>query len=478
MSSGLRDRARAALGLRLAAWYAGLFVVGALALFALSYALLARSLEQRDREAVRLTLAEYASTYETSGAGGLVRTLAAQENLGAHVDFFVRVVDQDDRVVFLSLPGRWADFDLTSYVPSPAPGTFSWSRRESLSGTEALEIASMTVGDGTLLQVGRSAGPRREVLDRFRELLGAILLATILLALVVGTVLTRRALRPVQDLARTVADTIRTGRLDARVAEREGGDALDELVRLVNAMLDRIEGLVRAMHGSLDAVAHDLRTPLMRLRVAAESALTSEAKASECREALSDCLEEAERLRDMLDSLMDLSEAEAGVMALHRESLEVASLFDETRELFADLAEEKGVALRIQAPGHLEVNGDRNRLRQVLANLVGNALKYTPSGGEIALEAREEGDFTAIEVADNGIGIDPDDLPRIWDRLFRGDRSRSERGLGLGLSLVRAIVEAHGGNVAVESAPGRGSRFTARLATVPEAESLSPLSSR
>ncbi|MCG6920728.1 MAG: two-component sensor histidine kinase [Acidobacteria bacterium] len=463
MSSGPRERFQGTLGLRLAAWYAGLFIVGALALFALSYALLARSLEQRDHEAVRLTLAQYASTYETSGAVGLLRTLGAQEQLGAHVDFFVRVIDRQKRVVFLSLPGRWTDFDLTGSVPSPLPGTFSWSRRESQSGAEALEIASMAVGDGTILQVGRSTRARREVLGRFRELLGAVLLATILLALAVGIILTQRALRPVRDLARTVGDTIRTARLDARVPEREGGDALDELVRLVNAMLDRIERLVKAMHGSLDAVAHDLRTPLMRLRVAAESALTSEAAASDCREALSDTLEEAERLRGMLDSLMDLSEAEAGVMALRRERIPVTVLFEETRELFADLAEDKGITLRVQEEVPAVVDGDRNRLRQVLANLVDNAIKYTTSGGEVALEGREEDHSAVLEVIDTGAGIDPGDLPRIWDRLFRGDRSRSERGLGLGLSLVRAIVEAHGGQVAVESAPGHGSRFTVRL---------------
>jgi heavy metal sensor kinase len=467
MSSGFRERLRGTLGLRLAAWYAGLFVVGALALFALGYALLARSLEERDREAVRLTLAEYASTYETSGAVGLLRALAAQEQIGAHVDFFVRVIDRQGQIVFLSLPGRWAEFDLTGSVPSPLPGTFSWSRSESFSGAEALEIASMALGDGTLLQVGRGTRARREVLERFRELLGSVLLVTILFALAVGTILTRRALRPVRDLARTVGDTVRTGRLDARVAEREGGDALDDLVRLVNAMLDRIEGLVKAMHGSLDAVAHDLRTPLMRLRVAAESALTSEAGIRECREALSDSLEEADRLGGMLDSLMDLSEAEAGVMALRREEIPVSALFEETRELFADLAEDRGIALRVQAVGPLAVDGDRNRLRQVLANLVDNALKHTPSGGEVALEARPENDSIVIEVIDTGAGIDPDDLPRIWDRLFRGDRSRSERGLGLGLSLVRAIVEAHGGAVAVESQPGRGSRFTVRISAVP-----------
>jgi signal transduction histidine kinase len=165
----------------------------------------------------------------------------------------------------------------------------------------------------------------------------------------------------------------------------------------------------------------------------------------------------------MLDSLMDLSEAEAGAMVLRREAVPVAALFEETRELFADLAEDRGIAFRVQEPGPLAADGDRNRLRQVLANLVDNALKYTPSGGEVALEARAEVDFVVIEIVDTGAGIDPDDLPRIWDRLFRGDRSRSQRGLGLGLSLVRAIVEAHGGQVAVDSAPGRGSRFTVWL---------------
>jgi len=463
MSSGLRERVRGALGLRLAAWYAGLFVVSALVLFALSYALLARSLEERDREAVRVTLAEYASTYEMSGAPGLLRALDAQEQLGSHVEFFVRVVDQRGQVVFSSLPGRWSDFDLGGPAPSPSPGTYSWSRRESLSGDEALEIASMPLGDGALLQVGRSTRARREVLERFRDLFGAVLVATILLAFAGGTLLTRRALRPVRDLARMVGDTVRTGRLDARVAERKGGDALDDLVRLVNAMLDRIESLVKAMHESLDAVAHDLRTPLMRLRVAAASALTSEAGPGECREALSDSLEEADRLGSMLDSLMDLSEAEAGAMALRRETVPVSGLFAETHELFADLAEDRGIALRVGNADGLAVDGDRNRLRQVLANLVDNALKYTSSGGRVALEARAENDSVVLEVIDTGVGIDPGDLPRIWDRLFRGDRSRSERGLGLGLSLVRAIVEAHGGEVAVESAPGRGSRFTVRL---------------
>jgi len=467
MSSRLAERLRAAFGLHLAAWYAGLFVLGSLGIFGLSYALLARSLEQRDREAVRMRLTAYASEYETAGPAGLWRTLAAEEALGAHVDLFVRALDRSGDTAFLSLPGRWAAFDLGRPVAVPAPGTYAWQRLESTRGDDVLELASLPLPDGAVLQVGRTTRVRREVLQRFRELLGVVLGATIVAGLVGGAVLTRRALRPLGDLARTLDGIVRTGRFEARVPSREGGDALDELVRLVNALLGRIESLVGAMRGSLDAVAHDLRTPLMRLRVSASRALGEGAGLEDCREALSDCLEEADRVRDMLDSLMDISEAEAGVMVLHLESVPVAGLFAEVTGLFDDVAEAKGVVLRVEDAGDLALRADRTRVLQALANLADNAVKYTPAGGGVVLAARPADAFVLLTVADSGVGIPPQDLPHVWERLFRGDRSRSERGLGLGLSLVKAIALAHGGSVAVDSSPGKGSRFTLRLPADP-----------
>ena len=463
MSSRLTERLRATLGLHLAAWYAGLFVLGSLGIVGLSYFLLARSLEQRDREAVRARLATYASEYETSGPAGLWRTLAAEEGLGAHADLFVRAIDRGGATAFLSLPGRWAAFDLGRPVPVPPAGTYAWERIESARGDDVLELASLPLSDGAVLQVGRTTRGRGEVLQRFRERLGIVLGATVLVGLAGGALLTRRALRPLRDLARTLDGIVRTGRLDARVPSREGGDALDALVRLVNTLLGRIESLVGAMRGSLDAVAHDLRTPLMRLRVSASRALASGADAEGSREALSDCLEEADRVRDMLDSLMDISEAEAGVMALHLERVPVADLFGGVRDLFGDVAEEKGVALRAAEPAALALRADRTRALQALANLVDNAVKFTPAGGEVVLSAWPDGANVALSVADTGIGIPSEDLPHVWERLFRGDRSRSERGLGLGLSLVKAIALAHRGDVAVESSPGNGSRFTIRL---------------
>ena len=157
----------------------------------------------------------------------------------------------------------------------------------------------------------------------------------------------------------------------------------------------------------------------------------------------------------LLEGLMDISEAEAGAMRLNLEPVAVAPLLWSAVELYADLAEEKGITVEVACPEGLTVMADRSRLRQVLANLLDNALKYTPRGGRVDLAARAEEGGVRIEVRDTGAGIPPEELPRVWDRLYRGDKSRTERGLGLGLSLVKAIVTAHQGQVAVTSSPGR-----------------------
>ena len=178
---------------------------------------------------------------------------------------------------------------------------------------------------------------------------------------------------------------------------------------------------------------------MTRLRGVAERALAS-GDVNAQREALSTSLEESERILAMLDTLMDISEAETGTMRLALADVDLPTLVGEVVSVYEDVAEDKELKVRTEIEPDLRVTGDRDRLRQVLANLLDNAIKYTPRGGEVSIRGRAEGTTVVLDVADTGAGISQHDLPRIWERLYRGDQSRAERGLGLGLSLVKAIV--------------------------------------
>jgi len=455
----LADRISQTLGLRLAAWYLGTFLASTLVISGLTYGLLASLLESRDHDLVQSTLREYATRYQAGGLPALARAIEIEQRSGTREPLFVRLVGPFQDVLLYSLPEAWGAFDLADL---PGGADAIWAQVRARDRNAVLEVASITVGGGSVLQVGKTSETRQQLLANFRRVMIFGVAAALMIGIVGGIFLTRSTLKPLRDLRDAVTRILTTGQTDDRVPVYGNQDAVDELSDLFNAMLARITTLIAGMRNALDHVAHDLRTPMTRLRVTAESALASNDPVRQ-REALSDCLEESERVLSMLTTLMDITEAETGTMKLNTSPVEVAKVAAEVRDIYEDSAEAGGLTFTVDVPEGLVVVADRDRLRQAIANLVDNAIKYTPRGGRVDVRAERAPNAVEIRVSDTGPGIAERDLPRIFDRLYRGDQSRTTRGLGLGLSLVRAYVEAQGGTVSLQSQPGKGSTFTIRL---------------
>jgi signal transduction histidine kinase len=453
------------LGLRLTAWYSGLFILSTMCLFGTAYVLLSSSIQQRDREAILLKLEEYAAAYHVDGIRAVETGLALKTSRHGGTFFVVRVAGPSNRTILLHIPPHWDQSNVAQLTYSgltAKPWTY-FRLKNTGDDDDVLEIASLRLPDHGLIQVGASADDREDLLERFGTIFAAVMIPMVVIGFATGSFLANRALGPLRNLLANLRSTVATGTLPKRVPIANTCDEFAELGTLFNDLLDRIGKLVNGMQSSLDNVAHDLRTPMTRLRGVADLALQSDEKAELCREALANCVEESERIIAMLNTLMDISEAETGAMLLALDRVSVGNLIDDVVALYDHVAEDKGVTICATARKELFLVADRNRILQVLANLLDNAIKYTPDGGRVSIEAYSQEREIVITVSDTGIGIPVEERSKIWDRLFRGDRSRSQRGLGLGLSLVKAIVQAHQGRVEVSSETNLGSEFALHL---------------
>jgi len=333
------------------------------------------------------------------------------------------------------------------YVVQPVPGA-------------TRQISGLLVAAGTSsVLFGPSALLRSMLLS-----LPILLLASVLLGYWLGGT----ALRPMDLMIRDL-EAITDGRsLHRRLAVPQSSDEVARLASAVNRMFARLERSFAALHRFIADASHELKTPLMVLRAGVERALTNPRNPPENLESLDATLSEINRMTELVENLLTLARADEGRAPLAVEPCDLRELVSEAAETAGMLAEEAGITVTSRIPGEpVVVPVDRARIRQLLLNLATNAVRYTPSGGAIAVELEDSAGQVVLRVSDTGIGIAAGDLPHIFDRFWRADPSRSRAnqlpGTGLGLAITKWIAEAHGGQIAVQSRPGRGTTFTVTL---------------
>jgi heavy metal sensor kinase len=465
MSSKKPSRFWNSLSFRLTLWYAGIFAVSSFIAFLLFYALITSVIRERTDQELLNQAGQFSTVLRERGIGAVENFAFLEAQAAGVKKVFFRLLYPTGQAFSSSNMAYWEDIAIHKTAIDQLLGGSGRVFETVLldARRDQVRILYAVIGPGVILQVGQSMENYARIIDAFRGIFLATMALLIGLATGVGWFMARRAVSGVEAITRT-AQGISGGTLEKRVPVKGRGDEIDQLAMTFNQMLDRIETLVTQIRQMGDNVAHDLKSPLTRIRGIAEVTLTTEKSLTEYEAMAASVVEECDRLLDMINTMLMISKAEAGVDKPIGEKIDLARLVGEACALFGTAAEDKGLTLNCDILGKCAILGDIRMLQRMLSNLLDNAIKYTDPGGTVRVSVSEcNGNNVAITVKDTGIGIPKEDLPHIFERFYRCDRSRSEAGTGLGLSLARAIARAHGGDITVVSGPGEGSAFTVTL---------------
>src|SRR5215468_3882093 len=455
---------------RLTAWYAGLLAVLLILFGASIYFTLKRFLERNLSD----TLAKEAQTIGESwlrdvnqtGPGYVAGEI--EEHFAPSITGrFVRITRSDGSNVYHSGAPESGAFDPKQIGPKRFDVLQSL-REEHLPDHKELLIFSLPFADSAGNRYMIETGAPYDQVER--ALRGLLISLAIAFPLIVGAaigggyLLMRNALRPMDEIA-TTAERITSRNLNERVSVIPTGDEVERLSISLNRMMDRLEGAFHHISRFSADAAHEIRTPLAIIRGELENALQSRELTGELRETVGSALEEVESLSRIVEQLLEMSRLEAGETLVERTRFDFAEMTKTTVDQMRLLAEEKNVRLRFEGAKAADIEGDPLRLKQIVVNLVDNAIKYTPSGGSVSVATFPENGKVVLEVADTGIGIPSEAAPQIFDRFFRADKARSRQlgGTGLGLAIVKSICTAYNGTVAVKSGEGAGAVFRVEL---------------
>jgi heavy metal sensor kinase len=456
---------RHTLAFRLTLWYAGIFMLTSCVAFLFFYFLITSVIRDRTDQDLLGEARTLSSILKVQGINAVKRQIIFEAQAAGEKKIFFRLLSLDGHEFSSSNMSYWRDIGVAKAAIEqliggnrPVFNTVSLPERK-----HNIRLLYAIIGRNIILQLGQSMENYTRFIEAFRKIFVTTMASLFFFAAIIGWFMARRALAGVEAVTRT-ARQISEGSLKERVPVKKNQDEIDQLATTFNQMLDRIQTLVTGIREMSDNIAHDLKSPITRIRGISEVSLTIGASEKEYENMAASTVEECDRLLDMINTMLVISKTEAGVNKLDAKELDIGTVVHDACELFRSPAEDKDLRLVCDVSDNFSISGDNRLIQRMIANLLDNAIKYTPAGGSIEVTVNTlNNDAVAITVKDTGIGISEKDIPRIFERFYRCDPSRSEAGIGLGLSFARAIARAHGGNITVSGEPNKGSTFTITL---------------
>ena len=453
---------RHTLAFRLTLWYAGIFMLTSCVAFLFFYFLVTSVMRDRTDQDLLGEARTLSSMLKVQGMKAVKRQIIFEAQAAGEKKIFFRLLSLDGQEFSSSNMLYWRNIGVGKAAIEELIGenrpvfrTISLPDRK-----HNIRVLYTIIGRNIILQLGQSMENYTRFIEAFRKIFVATMASLFIVAAIIGWFMARRALAGVEAVTRT-ARQISESSLTERVPVKKYQDEIDQLAITFNQMLDRIQTLVTGIREMSDNIAHDLKSPITRIRGISEVSLSTGASEKEYENMAASTVEECDRLLDMINTMLVISRTEAGVNKLDAKELDIGAVVRDACELFRSSAEDKDVGLVCDVSGNFSVSGDNRMIQRMIANLLDNAIKYTPAAGSVEVTVNTGSDnAVAIEVKDTGIGISEKEMPRIFERFYRCDPSRSEAGIGLGLSFARAIARAHGGDISVFSKPGQGSTFT------------------
>ncbi len=458
------------LSYRLTLWYISAFAVFIIAAVVSVSLTINSILNYRVNEDLTEELEEYTLFYESGELDGISKALEYEMLEGKSASEFIRIINLNGESVVDTGPLDWSEIesDMISIAQlrvSEQPVLRDFEFR--VADDESMDMREIYgfVGEDTILHYGESLEANQDLMEALYYSFLVMLIIVLPSASVVGWLMARNAVRGIEEVSRTAA-TIHSGQLDHRVSVDSQDLEIQNLASTFNSMLDRIRELVNETRNMIDNIAHDLRSPLTRIRVISESVLTNGHSKEEITTSATQTIEECDRLLQMINVSLDVAEAESGTGNSNFESVNLSHIAKDACELFEPVAEQSQILFRCDIQDNNNIRGNVQNLQRMLANLLDNALKYTPADGEVGLKLKSDADIVVVTITDTGIGIPEDEQPQIFNRFYRCDQSRSREGCGLGLSYARAVARGHKGDITVTSEPGKGSSFIITLPAI------------